>query len=102
MDCYYDAVVSTLIDRLESADLSLAEALGDLPYSGNQEESNLRKMAPAFSVSEAFAFLFKSKAQRGEMTMWADASRARSAAHVRWILWFDYRRLWAALKLMFT
>lgn len=96
-ETHYEAVVPFIMERIASPDALTADALGALPYSGNQEESNLREMAPPFSSSQALRYVLSGKEARGAMTQWYAASRRRSGALARAILAADPRTLAAEL-----
>ena len=88
-ETHYEALVPFLMERVASPDSLTAETLGALPYSGNQEESNLREMAPPFSAVQALRYVLSGKETRGAMTQWPAATRVRSAAVARAILVAD-------------
>ncbi len=90
-ELHYDATVPFLLDRFGSAEQSAAETLGDLPYCGNQEESNLRRMAPPFSGMDALKYIFLPTQSRRDMTQWPEATDARSCWCARLILHCDLR-----------
>ena len=92
-DAHYEALVPFLLERVASPDVLTAETLGALPYSGNQEESNLREMAPPFSPVQALRYILSGKVSRGEMTQWPAATRLRSRGAARIILSADPRAL---------
>ncbi|MEM7790760.1 MAG: hypothetical protein AAF546_05105 [Verrucomicrobiota bacterium] len=94
----YDAVVPELIHLLRSAEPVAAITFGDILYSGNQEEDNLRAIAPPFTAVEALRYIFGSKASRQEQTQWGEASIKRSSRFVRFILFFDLRPILTAIR----
>lgn len=96
-EVHYEALVPFLMEQIASPDALTAGALGALPYSGNQEESNLREMAPPFSSTQALRYVLSGKEARGAMTQWYAASRRRSGALARAILAADLRALAAEL-----
>lgn len=74
----YAAITPILIEMLEDATPEVATTLGDLFYSGNIEESNVRRFAPPFSVVHALKYLISSNSERGHFTQWLEASYSRS------------------------
>ncbi|MGJ8651221.1 MAG: hypothetical protein ACSHX4_12755 [Opitutaceae bacterium] len=93
IELHYHAIVPALIDLLAAPTKEMSECLGELPYSGNQEESNLRKMAPPFSVSDALRYWIRSEDQRRAMTHWRKATMKRSSLISRILLRFDPRKI---------
>jgi Ser/Thr protein kinase RdoA (MazF antagonist) len=91
------AVDTMLLERLKDPPLLLAENLGDLPYCGDQEESNPRTMAPAFSFGDACKYRLSGRKTRSEMTQWYEASAKRSCFPARLILACDLRKHLAIL-----
>jgi FMN phosphatase YigB (HAD superfamily) len=87
----YAAITPILIEMLEDATPEVAATLGDLFYSGNIEESNIRRFAPPFNVSQALSYIISSKKQRSSYTQWFDASYSRSRLLPRIILQLDPR-----------
>lgn len=74
----YSAITPILIELLKDVTPEVAATLGDLYYSGNIEESNVRKFAPPFTVLQALQYLVASKKHRDTYTQWLDASYSRS------------------------
>lgn len=91
IELYYHAIVPALIDLLAAPTKEMSECLGELPYSGNQEESNLRKMAPPFSVSDSLLYWIRSEDERRAMTHWREATMKRSSLISQLLLRFDPR-----------
>ncbi|HEV7332746.1 MAG TPA: hypothetical protein VGN63_17030 [Flavisolibacter sp.] len=87
----YAAITPILIELLEDATPEVAATLGDLLYSGNIEESNVRRFAPPFNVSQALSYIISSKKQRDSYTQWLDASYSRSRLLPRILIKLDPR-----------
>jgi len=92
IELYPLAVDTMLMELLKDPPLILAEQLGDLPYCGDQEESNPRAMAPAFSFAEACKYRLAGRKTRSNMTQWSKASAKRSAFPARLVLACDLRK----------
>ncbi|THH35616.1 HAD family hydrolase [Neolewinella litorea] len=87
----YAAITPILLEMLEDATPEVAATLGDLYYSGNIEESNIRMFAPPFTVSQALRYIISSKKQRSSYTQWFDGSYARSRLLPRIMIQLDPR-----------
>ena len=87
----YAAIAPILIELLEDATPEVAATLGDLHYSGNIEETNVRVFAPSFSVVQALCFILSSGKKRRAYTQWFDGSYARSSLLPRIIIQMDPR-----------
>lgn len=87
----YAAITPILIELLKDATPEVAVTLGELHYSGNLEESNVRRFAPAFTVAEALKYMMSSKRHRGFYTQWIDASCTRSPLVPRLLIKLDPR-----------
>lgn len=91
IELHYHAIVPALIDLLAAPSKEMSACLGELPYSGNQEESNLRKMAPPFNISDSLLYWIRSEDERRAMTHWREATMQRSSLIPRILLRFDPR-----------
>ena len=87
----YAAITPILIEMIEDATPEVAATLGDLFYSGNIEESNIRVFAPPFNVSQALRYIISSRKQRSSYTQWFDGSYSRSRLLPRIIIQLDPR-----------
>ena len=87
----YAAITPILIEMLEDATPEVAATLGDLHYSGNIENSNIRVFAPPFNVSQALSYIISSRKQRSSYTQWFDGSYARSRLLPRILIQLDPR-----------
>jgi FMN phosphatase YigB (HAD superfamily) len=87
----YGAITPILIEMLADATPEVAATLGDLLYSGNIEESNIRRFAPPFNISQALGYIISSRKQRGFYTQWLDASVSRSRLLPRILIRLDPR-----------
>ena len=87
----YAAITPILIEMLEDATPEVAATLGDLFYSGNIENSNIRIFAPPFSVLQALSYIISSKKQRNSYTQWFDGSYSRSRLLPRILIQLDPR-----------
>ena len=87
----YAAITPILIEMLEDATPEVAATLGDLFYSGNIEESNVRIFAPPFSVLQALSYVISSNKRRSSYTQWFDGSYSRSQLLPRIIIRLDPR-----------
>ena len=87
----YAAITPILIEMLEDATPEVAATLGDLFYSGNIENSNIRVFAPPFSVLQALTYIISSGQRRSSYTQWFDGSYARSRLLPRLIIQLDPR-----------
>ncbi|MFZ3118466.1 MAG: hypothetical protein WA159_09120 [Variovorax sp.] len=87
----YAAITPILIELLKDATPEVAATLGELHYSGNLEESNVRKFAPAFTAAEALKYMMSGKKHRGFYTQWIDASCTRSPLVPRLLIKLDPR-----------
>ncbi|WP_269524141.1 HAD family hydrolase [Coraliomargarita parva] len=92
MEPTYMGITPILVEKLKDADPFIATSLGDLLYSGNQEETRLRPMAPAFTFTMALRYIFASEPSRGWMTQWFDGSYNRSGLPSKCLLSLDPRR----------
>ncbi len=88
----FEAITPILIEMLEDATPEVASILGDLYYSGDIEELNIRKFAPSFSVLKALQYMFSSRKKRGHFTQWFDASYSRSKTLPQILLKLDPQR----------
>ncbi|MCP9235264.1 hypothetical protein [Lewinella sp. JB7] len=91
METTYAAIAPTLIEMLEDATPEVAATLGDLFYSGNIEESNIRMFAPPFDVSRALSYILSSKEHRTSYTQWFDGSYSRSPLLPKILIQLDPR-----------
>ena len=87
----YAAITPILIELLKDATPEVAATLGELHYSGNLEESNVRRFAPAFTVAEALKYTMYSKRHRDFYTQWIEASCTRSPLVPRLLIKLDPR-----------
>lgn len=87
----YAAITPILIEMIEDATPEVAATLGDLFYSGNIEESNIRVFAPPFNVSQALRYIISSRKRRSSYTQWFDGSYSRSRLLPRMIIQLDPR-----------
>ena len=97
LETTYAAIAPVLTELLEDAAPEVAAILGDLHYSGNIEESNVRIFAPSFSVSQALAYSVSSQKKRNAYTQWFEGSYSRSRFLPRVILRLDPRLQFANL-----
>ncbi len=88
----YAAITPILIELLEDPTPEVAATLGDLYYSGNIEESNIRMFAPPFNLFQAFRYIVSSRKQRDSYTQWFYGSYLRSPLLPRLIVRLDPRR----------
>jgi len=86
---HYRAITNLLIERVEQGDKEIAEALGDLSYGVNQEESGRRRMAPAINPWTALKFIGTRPSKRGKYTLWLEGSFLRSGIFSKVILRLD-------------
>lgn len=91
LETTYAAISPILIELLEDANPEVAAILGDLYYSGNIEESNVRVFAPSFAVSDALGYIVWTRKKRNAYTQWFEGSYARSGLLPRLIIQFDPR-----------
>ena len=87
----YAAIAPILIELLEDATPEVAATLGDLHYSGNIEETNVRVFAPSFTVPQALTFLVASQRKRNAYTQWFEGSYSRSPLLPRILIRLDPR-----------
>ena len=87
----YAAITPILIEMLADTTPEVAATLGDLSYSGNIEESNIRRFAPPFNTLQALSYIISSRKQQGFYTQWVDASYTRSRLLPRIIIQLDPR-----------
>ena len=87
----YAAITPILIEMLEDATPEVAATLGDLFYSGNIEESNIRIFAPPFNVSQALKYIISSNKRRSSYTQWFEGSYSRSRLLPRILIQLDPR-----------
>ena len=87
----YAAISPILTETLENPIPEIAATLGDLHYSGNIEESNIRIFAPPFTVSQALSYMVANQAKRSSYTQWFDGSYSRSSLLPKVIIRLDPR-----------
>ena len=87
----YAAITPILIEMLEDATPEVASTLGELFYSGNIEDANIREFAPPFSVSQALSYIVSSRKQRDSYTQWFAGSYSRSRLLPRILIQLDPR-----------
>ncbi len=64
---------------LNDPNRELAEVLGSIPFSGDQNDEALGEVAPPFSLSDALRFIASPQEVRKTMTGWTEASMERSS-----------------------
>ncbi|CAH0999466.1 hypothetical protein LEM8419_00766 [Neolewinella maritima] len=87
----YTAITPILIEMLEDATPEVAATLGDLFYSGNIENSNIRVFAPPFNISRALSYIISSRKRQSAYTQWFDGSYSRSPLLPRIVVQLDPR-----------
>ncbi|WP_435449943.1 HAD family hydrolase [Variovorax sp. LT1P1] len=87
----YAAITPILTELLKDATPEVTATLGELHYSGNIEESGVRRFAPPFTASQALRYMVSSERYRSSYTQWVDASYSRSGLLPRILIKLDPR-----------
>lgn len=98
----YSAITPILTELLKDATPEVAATLGDLHYSGNLEESNVRRFAPPFTVLQALRYIVSSGKHRASYTQWVDASCSRSRLLPRILIKLDPRHNFLGIVRKYT